>query len=349
MMPQSTPRVVPVSPERPPLENTLGVILAAGLGKRMKTSLPKVAHSLLGKPLVLWAIDALREAGVVDITVVLSPAQTVVAEKVRAYVANLSAMVGEDRAEAGACVRIAWQTEAKGTGHAALCGLRGALEANPSLVERLAELDVLVGFGDTPAVRGETFARYLASHRAEKNKVTVFAFEPENPRGYGRVLTNEQGAFIAIREEKDCTSKECEVRLSNSGFLCARGDVLHDVLPRLGNGNAAGEYYLTDVPALVLSGQEGRVGLFKGADEKELAGVNSQEQLAAMAEYVQARVLQGWMEKGVQFLAPKSTYVEPTVTFDADVVVEPFTYLAGNTHVPQGTRVKAGTRWEGNT
>ena len=353
MMPQSTPRVFPVSPERPALENTLGVILAAGLGKRMKTSLPKVAHSLLGKPLVLWAIDALREAGVGDITVVLSPAQTEVAEKVRAHVAMLGAMVGEDfgkeSLESGARVRIAWQTEAKGTGHAALCGLRGALEANPSLVERLAELDVLVGFGDTPAVRGETFARYLAKHRAEKNKVTVFAFEPENPRGYGRVLTTEQGAFVAIREEKDCTPDECKVRLSNSGFLCARGDVLCDVLPRLGNGNAAGEYYLTDVPALVLSGHEGCVGLFKGADEKELAGVNSQEQLAAMAEYVQARVLLGWMEKGIQFLAPKSTYVEPTVTFDADVVVEPFTYLAGNVHVPQGTRVKAGTRWEGNS
>lgn len=336
MTPQSTPRVSPVSPERPVLENTLGVILAAGLGKRMKSSLPKVAHTLLGKPLVLWAVDALRDAGIQEITVVLSPAQTVVADLVRAYVSGN-----------GARVHIAWQTEAKGTGHAALCGLQGALESNPQLSPRLHELDVIVGFGDTPAVRGDTFSRYLASHRAENNAVTVFAFEPENPAGYGRVLTSAQGGFVAIREEKDCTPEERKVRLSNSGFLCARGHVLQDILPRLGNENAAGEFYLTDVPLLALQGNVGHVGIFKGADEKELAGVNSQEQLASMAEYVQARVLSGWMEQGVQFLAPNATYVEPTVTFEADVVVEPFAYLAGDVLVPRGTRVKAGTRLEG--
>jgi bifunctional UDP-N-acetylglucosamine pyrophosphorylase / glucosamine-1-phosphate N-acetyltransferase len=91
----------------------------------------------------------------------------------------------------------------------------------------------------------------------------------------------------------------------------------------------------------------GRVGLFKGADERELAGVNSQEQLASMAAYLQARVFAEWMARGVQFLNPSATYVEPTVTFESDVIVEPFTYLAGPVHLSQGTRVKAGTRLEG--
>jgi bifunctional UDP-N-acetylglucosamine pyrophosphorylase/glucosamine-1-phosphate N-acetyltransferase len=86
------------------------------------------------------------------------------------------------------------------------------------------------------------------------------------------------------------------------------------------------------------------VGIFVGADENELAGVNSQEQLAAMAAYVQARVLKAWMARGVQFLDPRATYVESTVTFESDVIVEPFTYLAGATHLPKGTRVCAGAR-----
>jgi bifunctional UDP-N-acetylglucosamine pyrophosphorylase/glucosamine-1-phosphate N-acetyltransferase len=323
---------LPVSPKGPILENTLGIILAAGLGKRMKTSLPKVAHTLLGKPLVLWAIDALRDAGVPEMTVVLSPAQTVVADMVRSHVEATGARVG-----------VAWQDEAKGTGHAALCGLRGALEADPGLAARLGTCDVLVGFGDTPAVTGETFARYLGSHRENGNAATVFAFEPMDPAGYGRVLTDAHGAYTAIREEKDCTEEQRVVRLANSGFLCARGDLLAGVLPRLGNSNAAGEYYLTDVPTLVRAGG-GRVGIFVGADENELAGVNSQEQLSAMAAYVQARVLKAWMARGVQFLDPGATYVESTVTFESDVIVEPFTYLAGATHLPKGTRVCAGAR-----
>jgi len=324
-----------VSYKAPVLENTLGVILAAGLGKRMRTSLPKVAHSLLGKPLVLWAVDAMRAAGVGDITVVLSPAQQGVANLIREHFGCQGAGVG-----------IAWQDEAKGTGHAALCGLRGALAATPSLASRLGSVDVIVGFGDTPAVLGGTFARYLEDHRAAQNDATIFAFEPLDPTGYGRVLTGPDGAFEAIREDKDCSPGQRAVRLSNSGFLCARGIALDAHLPRLGNTNAAGEYYLTDVPRLVREAG-GRVGVFKSTDERELAGVNSQEQLAAMAVYLQARVLSGWMARGVQFLDPRASYIEPTVTFGRDVVVEPFCYLAGTTHVPDGTRVKAGTRLAG--
>jgi|GEM_PF-450542 len=336
----TTPRFSPVSIKPVRIANTVGIILAAGMGKRMKSTLAKVAHPLLGKPLVLWAVDAMREAGVDEIVVVLSPLQSTVAECVRAH---------DDR------LHIAWQSEAKGTGHAALCGLDAARAAIPLLAEQknyegsaggpnaLASTQVLVGFGDTPAVRADTFARYLEAHGKEGNGVTVFAFSPSNPGGYGRVLTEQGGAFRAIREDKDCTPVERETRLCNSGFLCARGDILADLLPALGNDNAAGEHYLTDVPAAALARKE-RVGIFHCEDELEVAGVNSQEQLAGIARYVQHGVLRSRMAEGVCFLQPDAVYVEPTVTFGEDVSVEPFVFLAGRTHIPSGTRVAAFTR-----
>jgi bifunctional UDP-N-acetylglucosamine pyrophosphorylase/glucosamine-1-phosphate N-acetyltransferase len=169
------------------------------------------------------------------------------------------------------------------------------------------------------------------------------AFHTENPAGYGRVLTTNTGSFSEIREDKDCSPDQKNVKICNSGFLCSRFKDLSEALPRLKPNNAAGEYYLTDVPRFILE-QGKKVGVFAGIHQAELEGVNSQSQLADMAQSLQKRILDAWMDKGVQFLMPHCTYVEPDVTFESGVIVEPFCFLAGNSHFPENSRIVAGSR-----
>ena len=314
-------------------QDCVGIILAAGMGKRMKTSLPKVAHTALGKPLVLWSVESLLNAGVRNLVVVLSPQQLQVEELIKSFVRTHALPV-----------TVAYQIEPLGTAHAALSGMP---EARKLLLQKelsLQKSHVIVGFGDTPAVSGASFAHYLNAHKGiqngEPNAFTLLAFEPADNAGYGRVLTTPEGQFVAIREEKDCTPAEKKLRLCNSGFLCAQFQDAETLLPQIQNKNAAQEYYLTDLP--LLGKQAGkRVGVFTGIAEPELAGVNSQEQLARVVEFLQGRIVRHWQAQGVQFLNPNQVYVEDSVTFESDVIVEPFVYLAGKSHFQKGTRILA--------
>jgi bifunctional UDP-N-acetylglucosamine pyrophosphorylase/glucosamine-1-phosphate N-acetyltransferase len=149
--------------------------------------------------------------------------------------------------------------------------------------------------------------------------------------------------FKAIREEKDCSQEEKSVHLCNSGFLCSTLKDFETYLPQLRPNNAAGEYYLTDVPGLAVAQNKG-VGVFADVTQEELEGVNSQAQLATMAKYLQDKIVARWMNEGVQFLMPESVYVEPSVTFDSDVIVEPFVCLLGSIHIKSNTRITSGTR-----
>ena len=220
-------------------QDCVGIILAAGMGKRMKTSLPKVAHTALGKPLVLWSVESLLRAGVRNVVVVLSPQQKQVEDLVQNYAREHNVQL-----------RVAFQKEALGTAHAALAGMPEAKKLLQQNEIPLNKAHVIVGFGDTPAVQGTSFARYLNAHKKSGNTFTLLAFEPANNSGYGRVLTTASGQFVAIREEKDCTPEEKKVTLCNSGFLCAHFDKADELLPQIQNKNAAQEYYLTDLPLL---------------------------------------------------------------------------------------------------
>ena len=324
-----------------------GIILAAGQGKRMKTHRPKVAHTVLGRPMVLWAIESMRKAGVQKIAVVLSPHQKTVHEIVEGH-----------RAIEQIDLCVAWQEKALGTGHAALCGLNSLIEdraqraakapsGNASSdshfsAKNLENVNVLVGFGDTPAISPDSYHSFLTQHRSEHNEVTVFGFTPENPTGYGRILRGKEGKFEAIREEKDCTSGEKLEKLCNSGLLCARANVLVDTLPKLSTNNASQEYYLTDVPGLVH-----KVGVCVSMQVSEFQGVNSQEQLAQIAFYMQQEIIRSHLENGVQFLDPRSVYIEPGVKIGSGAIIEPNVFLSGSATVQPEERVLFGTSLRG--
>lgn len=315
-------------------ENVVAVILAAGHGKRMKSEHPKVAHTLLGTPLIYWPIYSLVHAGIRKIVVVISPSQKQVVELIDTL--KKTAAFFNDVA-----IEVAFQTEALGTGHAA----KSALPQIEKLIDSKPNAHVLVTLGDMPAVKPQSYLDYLNTHISNRFAATVLGFRPTDAKTYGRILCKPCGAFEEIREYKDCNEAQRKVDLCNSGFMCATFESFRNLLPQIKNQNAANEYYLTDLPKLALDAQN-KVGLHILPEANELEGVNSQQQLADVAAIIQKQILTHWLDGGVQILNPQQVYVEPFVSFDAGVIIEPFVYLAGRTHFSKGTRIKAGSRVE---
>ncbi|APJ02441.1 sugar phosphate nucleotidyltransferase [Silvanigrella aquatica] len=256
---------------------TIGVVLAAGMGKRMNSNIPKVAHVLFGKPLVIWAIESLIQAEVYKIVVVISPKQKMVEE----IISNYSF---EKKVE----VKFAYQENPLGTGHAARCGLDGVEKYFAGAIKNQSNFNILIAYGDTPAVQGATFINFLKYHIEQNNSFTILVFQAKNPYGYGRIITDNNKNFVAICEEKDCTDEQKKITLSNSGFLCANYKEMKKILPLLKNENAAKEYYLTDIP-LLSKNAGGKIGYMIGHDEAEFLGINSQEQLLEMEKKFQEK------------------------------------------------------------
>lgn len=240
---------------------TAAIILAAGAGTRMKSDKPKVAHEVLGKPLVGWVLDAAQDAGIDRVV-------TVVGHK-REQVIPLV----ENRSE------IAIQAEQKGTAHAVL-----------SCADALAGFDgsLLVLSGDCPLITAKTM-RALIEMREEANAaVVVLTMDMDNPFGYGRIIRDADGAVARIVEQKDATPEEAAVTECNSGFYCFDAKALFEALAQVGSDNAQGEFYLTDV--LEISRNAGRAVLALMADDPtECMGINTPEQLAAVEEIARAR------------------------------------------------------------
>ncbi len=251
-------------------DETIGIVLAAGMGKRMNSTLPKVAHKLQDKALVIWAIESLIAAGINKIIVVISPTQTLV-EKI----------ISEYHFKKNIEVHFAYQEKPLGTGHATQCGMSGVAQYFLSPTKTYENLNILVAYGDTPAVTGDTFKKFISFHKKNNNIFSILAFVTKNPFGYGRIVTDSNNNFESIREEKDCNEEEKNINLCNSGFQCAKYEAMKEYLPLLKNKNAASEYYLTDLPIIAKEAGK-KVNYLVGKDESEFLGINSQEQLAEM-------------------------------------------------------------------
>ncbi|RDB35239.1 MAG: hypothetical protein DCC88_11140 [Spirobacillus cienkowskii] len=258
-------------------EKTIGVVLAAGMGKRMKSDIPKVAHVLYGKPLLIWAMHALIDTGIDKIVIVIAPTQTVVEELIKNH-----------QFPSHITIKLAYQDMPLGTGHAARCGIEAV--SKYFVQEADLETNILIAYGDTPAVSSVTFQEFIYFHLQQKNYFTILAFKTKNPFGYGRIITDKNGNFLEICEEKDCTEEQKTILLCNSGFLCGNYFQFQKILPQLKNENASKEYYLTDVPILA-SKLDGKVGYLISKNEEELLGINSQEQLKEMELKFQKKFL----------------------------------------------------------
>jgi bifunctional UDP-N-acetylglucosamine pyrophosphorylase/glucosamine-1-phosphate N-acetyltransferase len=289
-------------------ETTLGaVVMAAGLGTRMRSSVPKHLHTLLGRRMVDWVLAAAEGVGADPLVVVAAPV-------------TVGAFDG---------LATAVQEEPLGTGHAVRCA-REALEGRVT--------DVLVLSGDTPLLTTELLRELVEAHRNAGATATVLSFEPADPKHYGRVLRNADGGLQAIVEYRDATDEQRAVGEVNSSIYVFRADRLWPVLEQLQPHNDQGELYLTDSIALLVAEGE-PVAVHKGGDPVETEGVNTRVELAAATAALRDRILEQHMLAGVTIVDPGTTWIEPGVVLEADAVIHPFTVLRGSSRVAAGAEI----------
>jgi bifunctional UDP-N-acetylglucosamine pyrophosphorylase/glucosamine-1-phosphate N-acetyltransferase len=282
-----------------------GVILAAGLGTRMKSNTAKVLHRVCGRPMISYVVDALRG---------------IEAERVIAVVGHQRGRVQE---VLGPSLEYVVQEQQLGTGHA-------VMQADAPLHDYPGA--VVVANGDVPLLRAETLARLVEYHTTHEMAATVLTAIVPDPTGYGRVLRDDRGDVLRIVEHKDASSEERAVQEINTGMYAFHGPLLFPSLARLSSANAQGELYLTDIVE-ILRDRGHRVGAIAVDDPREGLGVNDRLQLAEADAIMRQRVLRELMLAGVTIIDPSTTYIEPTVRIGRDSVVHPFSYLAGDTEI----------------
>ncbi len=281
------------------------VVLAAGQGTRMRSSLPKVAHTLAGRPMVRWVLDALEGAGVERTVVVVGHGAEVV----------------RDALPQG--VEIAVQEEQLGTGHAAQVGLASLDPACDTVV---------VACGDTPLLPVELVGRLVSEHAAEPRAATMLTAVVDDAGSYGRVVRDGDRRVARVVEARDASPDELAIGEYNAGLYVFDRAALEDVLARLDSSNAQGEIYLTDA----LERLEGPVAALVADDPEAAAGVNDRVDLAACEAALQQRLREELMRGGVTMPDPSAVYVDAGVTVGRDTLVLPGTHLRGATTIGEG-------------
>jgi bifunctional UDP-N-acetylglucosamine pyrophosphorylase/glucosamine-1-phosphate N-acetyltransferase len=289
------------------------VVMAGGLGTRMRSAVPKHFHPILGRRLVDWVIGSALATGADPVVVVASPS-------------------GRD-AFADLDVTVAVQQEPLGTGDAARA-------AGPALAGYTG--DVLVLSGDTPLLTPELLAALLATHRAEGAAVTILSARPADLRLYGRIVRDADGSVLRVVEGTDATPEELEIGEINSSIYAFRSDALWPALERLQPKNVQGELYLTDtIAALVGAGE--RVAAHVAPDPDETEGVNTRVELAHAAAVLRDRINTQHMLAGVTIVDPAATWIDPSVEIAEDVTINPYTVLRGRTRIGEGAEIHPHT------
>ena len=300
------------------MANLTAVILAAGKGTRMKSKLPKVLHKVGGHPMLEHVMDAAEAAGCRDNVVVIGHGAELVRE-----------LVG-DRA------RIALQAEQLGTGHA-------VLQAADTLKDFTGTVMILCG--DTPLLEADELEKFYAEHVKSGAAATVMSALMDEPFGYGRILRDANGDVAGIVEQKDASEEQKQIKEINTGNYCVEAPLLFEVLRTLGNDNAQGEYYLTDVLAK-LRAMGKKVGGVITADSEMIMGVNSRRQLAEAESVMRRRIAERHMDDGVTIMDPASTFIEKSVKIAPDTVIYPNTWLQGATVIGEDCEIGPNVRLE---
>jgi len=295
------------------------IVLAAGGGTRMRSTLPKPLHRLCGRPMVLHVIDALAELDIDQVIVVVGHG----ADQVVKTVTEL--------APHGLDVVFVEQVDQRGTGDAAAVAMG-------SLTGRADDEDVVILPGDTPLLRPTTLADLVARHRSREAGVTLLTAEVADPAGYGRVVRAKDGRVAAVVEHADASEEQRGITEVNTSIYCFRSSLLAPALRRLSPRNAQGELYLTDVVS-VLHDAGYPTHSLTVADSMEAAGVNDRAQLAAAEAELRDRINERWMRRGVTMWDPTTTYVDAAVDLAPDVTLLPGTVLRGSCAVGRGARI----------
>lgn len=280
------------------------VILAAGMGTRMKSKMPKVLHTVCGKPLSKWVIDASKAAG---------------ADKVCAVVGHKAETVKE---VLGDVCEFALQAEQKGTGHAVMQAID---------VIKNSKGEVVILNGDTPLITAETINKAIEYHKNNGNQATVITAILDDATGYGRIVRDNDGSVLKIVEQKDASEEEKKINEVNSGMYVFDAQSLVYALDKITPNNAQGEYYLTDTLEILLSAGK-KIGGYAISDNDEIRGINDRVQLNEAEKIMQKRINEYHMRNGVTMRNPESVYIEGGVE------------IGNDTEICQNVTIKSGTK-----
>jgi bifunctional UDP-N-acetylglucosamine pyrophosphorylase/glucosamine-1-phosphate N-acetyltransferase len=317
-------RQQPSQPGSAPLDI---LILAAGLGTRMRSSTAKVLHKLGGRPLIAHVCRTASALvkGERPVYVVVGHQAEDVKEAVRAELGDAGAV-------------FVMQAEQRGTGDAVFAARDALGDADSTL---------LVLSGDVPLVRAETLGALVHQHRTHRGRgaaCTLMAVRLEDPTGYGRIIRDEEGRFEKIVEQKDATPEERQIGEVNVGIYCFETRLLFPALERVKPENAQGEVYLTDVPAILRADGED-VSLHAHGDAREVSGINTRVELSEFERIIRLRTLRSLMlNSGVTVIDPQHTYVSPDAQIGPDTTLHPNVHIEGRTTIGEGCEIMQGTR-----
>jgi bifunctional UDP-N-acetylglucosamine pyrophosphorylase / glucosamine-1-phosphate N-acetyltransferase len=293
--------------------SSLTIVLAAGEGTRMRSSMPKVLHPVAGQSLLAHVLAAAPKGAGAALAVVIGPNHEAVADEVKRVRPDAATFV---------------QRERLGTAHAVLAA-RQALARGAD--------DLLVVFGDTPLISAETLERMRASLKRGA-ALTVLGFHAADPTGYGRLLV-EHDQLVAIREHADASPAERSGTLCNAGVMALDGRKALEIIEKIGNANAKGEYYLTDAVTIVR--EMGLQATVIETSEDEVRGINTKAQLAEAEQAMQTRLRKAALDAGVTMIAPETVYLAADTSFGSDVTIEPFVVIGPGVTIADGAVIHA--------
>lgn len=297
------------------------LILAAGLGTRMKSKRAKVLHELGGSPLIAYVCRTAKSLNPDKILVVVGHQAAEVAKAVET--------------EVGSRAEFVTQEQQRGTADAVMSA-RGQLENRDSLLVILS--------GDVPLLKAETLEHLIAEHRSSGAACSVLSVRLENPTGYGRIVRDADNRFVRIVEQRDAADEERKIREINSGIYCFDSGKLLAALDRVKPTNKQGEFYLTDVGEILLAQGE-KVNVYLHSDAREVSGINTRAELAEFENLLRRNTIRKLMlEGGVTFLDPSRAYISAGARLGQDCVIYPDVAIEGDSVIGEGCEIHSGAR-----
>ena len=292
------------------------LILAAGKGTRMKSKLPKVLHKVGGKPMLKHVIDAAKKAGSSREVVVIGAGAQLVTQEISG-------------------VEFVMQEQQLGTGHAVLSAKENFAQSTGT---------ILILCGDTPLLTASTLKNFIAAHENSNCAATVLTADMPEPKGYGRVVREDDGSFKKIIEEKDADAEVKGIHEVNGGCYCFDAQKLFDALAKVTNDNAQSEYYLPDVLPILKDAGE-KICVCKAEYCAEILGINTRQQLAAADKALRMRKDRELMESGVTIIDPNTTFIDADVQIGQDTIIHPNTYIEGKTVIGEDCEIGPNVRF----